>query len=328
MKRAALVFALLFSTGAALAEPLPRQHRAIAEVAPDVEIGGAWTRPRIISFASPAPDAINIHIVETRNGVILFDALRRADQVAEAQRLLDRIGKPVVAIFVTHAHTDHYGGVPFLRARYPAVPVYATQGVSDFIARDPAGAHVRRRADFGERFASQEQFNANLPDHIVTEGQTITIDGVRIIVHHLGLSESDDAAVYALPHFDALVTGDLVNSQTASAPVNNIDNWFGQLDRLDLLAGPRTTALVGHGQAGRAASLIAENRAYLIQLRAGVSAALRGDNIVTADERQAIVDDLRIAFPHYGGAAALPPDALMAQSVRWAAAQLGGSAID
>ncbi len=35
-------------------------------------------------------------------------------------------GKPVEHFFLTHAHTDHLGGVPFVRQSFPDIPIYAT----------------------------------------------------------------------------------------------------------------------------------------------------------------------------------------------------------
>lgn len=42
--------------------------------------------------------------------------------------ILDKLGwrKKVKAIFISHAHLDHVGGVPYLLHRYPGIPVYGT----------------------------------------------------------------------------------------------------------------------------------------------------------------------------------------------------------
>jgi len=43
-------------------------------------------------------------------------------------RVLDKLGwrEKVRAVFISHAHLDHVGGVPYLIKRYPNVPVFAT----------------------------------------------------------------------------------------------------------------------------------------------------------------------------------------------------------
>jgi len=43
-------------------------------------------------------------------------------------KVLDKLGwtKKVRAIFISHAHLDHVGGVPYIASRYPGVPVYGS----------------------------------------------------------------------------------------------------------------------------------------------------------------------------------------------------------
>jgi ribonuclease J len=91
----------------------------------------------------------NMTAVKVKEDVFLFDAgfylpgvielqedqdeqynirsLRRVGAIPD-DRVLDNLGwrKKVKAIFISHAHLDHVGGVQFLVHRYPGVPIYGT----------------------------------------------------------------------------------------------------------------------------------------------------------------------------------------------------------
>lgn len=308
---AAAMLALAQSPG------LPPQHQAIAGLADSVRPNPSG----ILTWSSPAPDAINMHIVRAPEGLILFDALRRADQVDEALALVKSLGAPVRAIILTHAHTDHYGGVPFWRAHFPDVPIYATAAIRDEIRDDVFPDNARRRAMFGSRFPTQTELNQHLPTRFVRDGQPFTVSGLRITPLVMGPSESPAAVVYLLPERRAAIVGDLVNVLTVAAPTISLARWLEQLDRIERETRPDTTIHVGHGPSGPAHPLIAEQRTYLQLLQRLVSDAGADGQGVSAEETNSIVHAIRTAFPHYGGAAALPPDALIRESVGWVAQQ-------
>jgi glyoxylase-like metal-dependent hydrolase (beta-lactamase superfamily II) len=244
---------------------LPAQHQAITGLAPPVSVAAGELR--VITVSSPAPDAINMHMVETPEGLVLFDALRRSDQLELVLHAIQRTGKRPIALFVTHAHTDHYGGVAFLKRRFPDLPVYAAPAVKAAMRSDPNGDNRRRRAMFGGRYPTQGEINAALPDRVVADRKAIEVGGLRIVPLMFGPSESLAATVYLLPQLRAAVSGDLVNVLTVAAPVESLDAWLGQLHEIEQAVAPGATLHVGHGPSGPARPLIAEQRRFLVTLR-------------------------------------------------------------
>ncbi len=75
-----------------------------------------------------------IELQETEKIGYSLSGLRRVGGVPD-ERILDELGwrDKVKAIFVSHAHLDHTGGIPFLINRYPDVPLYATPFTIKFI---------------------------------------------------------------------------------------------------------------------------------------------------------------------------------------------------
>src|SRR5436305_14562109 len=90
--------------------------------------------------AAEAGLLVNSYLVEAADGVVLVDAnLLQSDVRALAARIA-ALHKPLLGVFVTHAHPDHFNGLPLLAGT--DVPVYAASEVADTIARiaDPKRA--------------------------------------------------------------------------------------------------------------------------------------------------------------------------------------------
>ena len=95
---------------------------------------------KIHSYLSPADGLqVNTQMIEGPNAVVIFDGqllLPYADEVAS---YVQTLGKPIDRIILSHAHTDHWGGLQVLTERFPDARVFALDGIADQVrARGPA----------------------------------------------------------------------------------------------------------------------------------------------------------------------------------------------
>src|SRR5215469_8740061 len=79
---------------------------------------------------------VNSYLLETDGGVVAIDTNLLNSDIAALKARLAALKKPLLAIFVTHAHPDHFNGVLEL-VRERELPVYATVGVDRAIATSP-----------------------------------------------------------------------------------------------------------------------------------------------------------------------------------------------
>src|SRR5215471_8040894 len=146
-------------------------------------------------MASPAGADVNAYLVETSKGVVGVDSMLTVSDSRALRRRVDALGKPLLAVLLTHSHPDHYGGLNELVGD-DEVPIIATQGVHDVIRRDDEVKESILRPMFGDEWAQQRMF----PNTVVTDGETVEFDGMRFSVLDLGPSES--------PHDSPWLLGD------------------------------------------------------------------------------------------------------------------------
>src|SRR5262245_19293170 len=124
---------------------------------------------------------VNAYLVETGSGVVAVDSLLTVSESRAMRAGMEELGKPLLAVLLTHSHPDHYGGLTELIGDDDA-PVIAPQGVIDTIARDDAAKEEILRPMFGDEWAAKRKF----PDTPIEDGESVTFDEATFTVIDLG----------------------------------------------------------------------------------------------------------------------------------------------
>jgi glyoxylase-like metal-dependent hydrolase (beta-lactamase superfamily II) len=138
---------------------------------------------------------VNAYLVETASGVVAVDGLLQVSAAKEMRAGLDALGKPLLAVLLTHSHPDHYAGLGEIVAG-DDVPIYAPQGVIDTITADDALKDQIVGPFFGDEWPATRVF----PNTAIADGESVSFDEVTFTVIDLGPSES--------PHDSPWILGD------------------------------------------------------------------------------------------------------------------------
>lgn len=234
---------------------------------------------------------VNSYLLETDSGVVVIDTNLLNPDIAALQARVAAVGKPLQAVFVTHAHPDHFNGVFELIRHKDEVPVYATAGVAKAI-REIADA---KRAQWGPVYGQAWPAETAYPTVELADKESVEFDDLTIVARELGAAESH-ADSYLLATADgeppSAFIGDLAFHGTHPYTADgHSEAWLAALDTLAIDLGTVRQLYPGHG-APTGPQLFAEQRRYLLYYRELVRRLADGQPLLTAKAKAELEREL------------------------------------
>jgi glyoxylase-like metal-dependent hydrolase (beta-lactamase superfamily II) len=197
-----------------------------------------------IFVAEPRALASNAVLIKGRDEAVLVDNCLIQSDAEKLVRMIRASRRELSTVLITHAHPDHYFGLPAIRDAFPAAKIYARPSVID------AMREYRAKV-----IHWQEMYRGELPAHIPMPqaliGDSLSLEGHEIRFIDLFMIETVHATAFYLPEQKTFIAGDAVYSQAQHymSDVGDPDTWIQALQEIRKL-GSIDTLFPGHGPVG------------------------------------------------------------------------------
>ena len=187
----------------------------------------------------------------TNNGVIIVDPGSSAEigrqLVAKVRKISD---KPVIAIFNTHVHGDHWLGNHGIRQHYPKAPIYAHQRMIERVRAGEGKNWLRLMMRMTQGKVAGTRIVG--PSIGLKGGETITLGDVTLQIHHSGHAHTDHDLMIEVVNDKALLFGDIVaERRVPNSDVPADASFKGTMAAIRLmLERPYVLFIPGHGRSG------------------------------------------------------------------------------
>jgi glyoxylase-like metal-dependent hydrolase (beta-lactamase superfamily II) len=226
----------------------------------------------------PMWDPTTATLIYGDHDAVLIDALcttREANALANWVELHDR---RLTTIYITHAHFDHWFGLPVLLERFPSARAVASLGTVRAMGR------VTRADTYRALFPNQLADRIIVPDRL--DSDHFDLEGHALRVVETGHTDSVDSTSLHAPDLGLIVSGDVVYNHchmfVGDTTRDSRMEWVAALDNLATLHP--TAVVAGHKDPTRGdlPSIISESRGYLEAYGQLYDAGLRGPELFEA----------------------------------------------
>jgi len=193
----------------------------------------------------------NPAFIISKKGIIIVDPGSSVDIGRELLNKIKTVSKlPVIAVFNTHVHGDHWLGNQAIVEKYPKVVIYAHEKMIEQIK---AGAD-KQWINIMNRMTENATKNtkATSPNKGLKGGEKISFSNIQINIHHPSKKAHTNTDIMIEVNNDkALFLGDIITRGSLSTARAQDGSIPGQIKAIKFaLASKNTLFIPGHGQSG------------------------------------------------------------------------------
>ncbi len=205
-------------------------------------------------------------IIFTSKGVVVCDPGGSASAgqmvVTKVKAMTDQ---PIVAVFDSHAHGDHWLGNEAIKDAYPDVVIYGHAKMKSKVNSGDGELWL----DLINRLTKHTAYGTRVvgPDKTVAHGEIISIGDTTFRIHHTGTAHTKGDIMVEIVEEDALFMGDIVRNEFLGV-MEEDSSFKGNINAIDYILkhkGGMKYYIPGHGRVG-GTDMIKKYRTYLSTL--------------------------------------------------------------
>ena len=231
----------------------------------------------------------NVVIVTTSAGIVLMDPGGSAwagEMVATKIKSMSDM--PVVAVFNSHAHGDHWLGNEGIKRHFPDVVIYGHPDMKARLEQNDGLFWLETINRITDNRANGKQVVA--PDRTANNGDVISIGDTEFRILHFGKAHTDSDIMVEIVGEGALFTGDVVRDRVIGL-MEDDSSFKGNIESIEKIVAMNYKYFIpGHGNVG-GVDIPLTYMAYLKSLRIIVK-QLFDEGIESYEMKPRIVEDL------------------------------------
>jgi glyoxylase-like metal-dependent hydrolase (beta-lactamase superfamily II) len=220
-------------------------------------------------------------LIYGESDAVLVDAQHLHPDIKALGDMIERRGRRLTTIYITHGHADHYYGISELMRRFPTARAFATHGVVDYIRTNTDYQERQWRQMFGSRVA----IPFDVPEVVTAP---LSLEGHELNILELGQADIAPSTALHVPAIDLIVPGDLVyngiHMMLGLSGPKQWDEWYANVEKLECLKPKMIVA--GHKKPeasdGEVKRIFNETKGYIRDFADAAAKATNAEDLVTA----------------------------------------------